>query len=752
MQQQLEHYDHTRQPEEEPFPILDYLQLLWFRRRLIIVITILVAAIGYVQVNQMRNIYTASSSILIGVQQGSVTDFNSYMRNYFSRMDSSEEIEILRSRGLAERVITDLNLLSQPEFNPALREPEENFFGFLRYLDPRTWIPGIMGLFEEAKTGEVVAVEPTEEEKERRKMVTAVNIFLGKMSAVSTQAPDVINVSFSSWSPELATKVANQIPEAYIVGQLEAKFEATQKVTNWLAGQIEELKQKVEDSERAVEMYRIENDLTEMAGTGLLAEQLSTINGQLIIARAERAEAEVRLQQMRRLLDENRRGLETSADVLNSPVVSQLRSQEADLQRRRSELAVEYGPRHPRMLQVNAELDDLNRRIDAEMEKVLLGLENELERIRLRERSLAESLAELESQSGFASQEGVKLRALEREAEANRALFENFLGRFKETSSTEGMEMADARVLSNAELPRGPSAPNRSRILTVYVLLGLVGSCGLVLALQFLNPGLHSPEQVEHVLGEHVMGMVPKLPAKVEPYEQVLNKPNSGYVEAINSIRVSLKLSDADKTMQAIQVTSSVPEEGKSSLVLSLGITMARAGARVLIVDADLRRSSIEERLGLEREGPGLADLVISDDDDLENFVVHHEETGVDFMRTGDAKYANATDVFSSRRMAHIIELMKARYDRILFDTPPVMAVADARVLGSMVDTSLFVVRWDKTPRKVSRAALNQLRQAGNDIIGTVLQQVDLKRYGRFGYGDSGYYYHYGRYGKYYSS
>ncbi|MEE4292339.1 MAG: Wzz/FepE/Etk N-terminal domain-containing protein, partial [Xanthomonadales bacterium] len=235
MQQPIEPYDYNQQ-EEEPFPILDYLQLLWFRRRLIIVITILVAAVGYIQVNQLRNVYTATSSILIGVQQGSVTDFNSYMRSYFSRMDSSEEIEILRSRSLAERVINDLNLLSHAEFNPALREPEEGFFDFLRYLDPRTWIPGIMGLLEQAKTGEVVAVEPSEEEKERRKMVTAVNIFLGKMKAVSTQAPDVINISFSSYSPELAMKIANEIPEAYIVGQLEAKFEATQKVTNWLAG------------------------------------------------------------------------------------------------------------------------------------------------------------------------------------------------------------------------------------------------------------------------------------------------------------------------------------------------------------------------------------------------------------------------------------------------------------------------------------------------------------------------------------
>ena len=121
-------------------------------------------------------------------------------------------------------------------------------------------------------------------------------------------------------------------------------------------------------------------------------------------------------------------------------------------------------------------------------------------------------------------------------------------------------------------------------------------------------------------------------------------------------------------------------------------------------------------------------------------------------MRTGDAKYASATDIFSSNRMKAILELMKQQYDFVLIDTPPVMAVADARVIGGLVDKTLFVVRWDKTPRKVARAAINMLRQGNAEIAGAVLQQVDLKRYGRLGYGDSGYYYHYGRYGKYYSS
>ena len=223
-------------------------------------------------------------------------------------------------------------------------------------------------------------------------------------------------------------------------------------------------------------------------------------------------------------------------------------------------------------------------------------------------------------------------------------------------------------------------------------------------------------------------------------------------MEAINSLKISLKLSDPDARIKAIQVTSSVPEEGKSSLILSLGVAMAKEGKKVLVIDADLRRSSLEKSLGLSEEGPGLTDFVLASTDEPGDFVVSHEESGMDFIRTGDAKYANATDIFSSNRMHSIIESLKQHYDFVLFDTPPIMAVADARVIGQIVDKTIFVVRWDKTPRKVARASIDLLRKGGTNPAGVVLQQVDLKRYGKLGYGDSGYYYHYSRYSNYYSS
>jgi len=224
----------------------------------------------------------------------------------------------------------------------------------------------------------------------------------------------------------------------------------------------------------------------------------------------------------------------------------------------------------------------------------------------------------------------------------------------------------------------------------------------------------------------------------------------SAFVEALNSLKISLQLSDPDGELKVLQITSSVPEEGKSSLALALALTQANAGKRVLLVDADLRRGGIGKRLGHDIEAPGLTDLILAEDIDIDAHVTALGDTGLDFMRSGDARQANATDIFSSQRMGQIIGALRSRYDIVILDAPPVMAVADARIIGKLADKTLFVVRWDKTPAKVSRTALDLLEQGRIPIVGITLQQVDLGRYGRMGHGDSGYYYHYGRYGQYY--
>jgi capsular exopolysaccharide synthesis family protein len=740
----------------QEFPLLEYLQLLWYRKKLIIAITLFVGVVGWIHVNQIRSIYTASSTLMLGVQKAQAVDIESVLqRDYWGDMVLAE-IEVLKSRGLARKVVQRLNLANYEEFNPSLREPEESLFDFLRYVNPRSWIPPAWKATIKEALGRETRVDPveppTEDELENRQLAAATNILLGKIKVTEIEYAGVVTISVSSWDRSMAARIANEYPEAYIVDQLEARFEATEKANVWLSEQLQELEAKVRESERAVEIFREERGLTEVAGGGLLDRQLSELNSQLIVARAELAEIEARLEQIRLLNVGNTNRLATMTEVLSSPMIQQLRSQELEVLARQSELRLEFGPKHPRMLQVQAELGEIRERIELEVANLITGLENEADFARARIAKLEMGLRDVQGEFSDINQDAVQLRALEREAAANRALFETFLARFKETSTTQGMETSDARVLSAAEVPGGPSYPDRRQKLLTIVLMGFFGACGLVLALNLLNPGLRSPEQVQQTLGEYVLGVVPNVSGKVTMFDYVLENPQSRVVEALNSLKFSLALSDPDIEVKALQVTSSIPEEGKTSLALSLARVEAASGKKVVLVDGDLRRSSIEKKLGLKRGHKGLSDLVVAGEAPLEDYIMRDEKGRMDIIPIGTAEYANAGDIFSSHRMEYILQQLKSRYDLVIIDSPPVMAVTDARIIGRLVDKTLFVLRWDKTPRKVARAALEQLQRYGTDVAGIVLQQVDLDRYGRFSHGDSGYYYHYGRYGKYYSS
>lgn len=730
--------------QEEEISLLELFHTLWFRRRLLFSTALFIIVIGLIILMQQVPRYTATSSIMVGVPKTQVVDIEAVLAGVAGGDSAiNGEVEVIKSRELAKKLIDKLNLLSLEEFNPELRAK-----GLLSYLSPGQYIPENWKL----ALGKAPDEELTEEEQNQLLAATATDIFLSKLKVSPIKRSNVIKIKFESLSPKLAARIANELPESYIIGQMEAKFEATEKATKWLDEQLSELREKVAASEKAVEIYREQHGLTEVKeGSGVIMEQLLAINSQLIIARAERAEAEARLRQIKTLMKGKGAGIATASKVLSSVLIQRLREQEARVTRKASELSTEFGAKHPKMLQVKAEKRDIENQIKLETQKIASGLGNEVEVARTRENSLRESLDELKLASGTQQKEYIQLRALVREATANRTLFETFLGRFKETSSTSGMEEADARVISKAEIPMTASYPKKKLMLILIIIGAFFIAVILVFIVQALTPGLHSPEQVEHELGIPAIGLIPYV-QDVDPQDYILEKPHSSYSEALNSLKTSLMLSGPDDAVKAIQITSAVPEEGKSALALSFSRMLAMSGKKVILVDADLRRASLEKKLGISATSKGLTDLVMSDNTHLSDFVIKDEKSGAFIMPKGAAEYVNATDIFSSHRMEAIIVSLKKQFDYIIFDTPPVMAVSDARILGRLVDKTVFVVHWDKTPAKVIKAALKQLDASEVDIAGCVLQQVNLKRYSSYSYGDSGYYYHYGKYGQYYTN
>jgi len=274
----------------------------------------------------------------------------------------------------------------------------------------------------------------------------------------------------------------------------------------------------------------------------------------------------------------------------------------------------------------------------------------------------------------------------------------------------------------------------------------------LVFVVQAFAQGVFSPEQIEKELGLSVIGMLPFVPRHEKPHEYVLEKPNSRFTEALNMLKTSLMLSSPDEMVKTIQITSAVPTEGKSTLALSFARLLAKSGNKVVLVDGDLRRASLEKKLGFSAASKGLTDLVMSSGGSIDEFVIKDEKSGAYIMPKGLAEFFNAADVLSSQRMQAIIDTLKTTFDYVIIDAPPVMAVSDALILARLVNTTVFVVQWEKTPKKVIKSAIDLLKSNGVDIAGCVLQQVNLQRAGSYGHGDSGHYFLNGRYGDYYTN
>jgi capsular exopolysaccharide synthesis family protein len=689
--------------------------------------------------------YTAETAILLDTRKTQVIDLQAVMSSLNTEAAAlRSEIDVLRSRELAGRVVDKLGLMGDPNFNDELKGRTG-----LAALIPDEVRDTVAGWLSAVGIGRDRTADMTEEQQRDFVRAKLIDKLLDNLVVANDNRSYTIKLVYTSVDPALSQRIVNTVADLYLVSQLEAKFEATRRANNWLSERVQDLKQQVVASEQAVQQWREANNLTaaDAKGTTVSTQQLGELNTQLILASADRAQKESRLRQFQEQAKSGR--VDVSApEVANSPLIAQLRSQETEIIRREADLSARYGDKHPSIINVRAELRDVRRQIGSEISKIIGGLAQEAESARIRERSLQTQLGELQNRAAHTNSAEVKMRELEREAQANRVLYENFLGRFKETAETEDMQQADARVIARADMPLDPSFPNKK----LFVALAFVGSAlfGVLLAIivERLDNGFRSADQIEQITGISGLGMVPAVPAAQRLSstleEFLIKKPSSSFAESVRSVRTALLYSHVDKPPRAVLITSAVPEEGKSSLAISLARSSAKAGQKVLLIDADMRRPRVHRILN-GRNDATLADL-FAGQKTAEEVLNVDEETGMHFICTR-AGMPNPQDLLGSQHMRDFIRSVSQHYDLVVIDSPPVLAASDSVVLSRVVDATVFVVRWENTPRPVVLGALKQLQAVGGSIAGIVLTRVNVKKHARFGYGDTGYYY--GKYKEY---
>ncbi|MBF7730517.1 GumC family protein [Pseudomonas sp. N040] len=717
---------------------IDLLKLwhtVWQRKWSIATLVLVVSMIATLWANSLTPIYRAAATLLIEQNTNKVVNFDQgggYNYNY-EYLDT--QFQLLRSRSLAERVVRQLNLTTHPYFDPRQQPVEE---------PPLIDIGALLDKFDFNKV--VPATLPVDLEAE--KAATEAEIFesvtqsvMGSTTIEPVQNTQLVQVQVELPDAALATAIANALANGFIESQLEASVDSSMAATNWMNSRLGELRIKLKKSEDNLQKYREAENLVDVQGVGTIsAAELSTTSDRMIDARRQRAEAESQYRQVQGMQN-NWERLASVPAVLGNPLIQSFKTEEARARAKVEELSRRYGAKHPAMLAAQSELSAASASLRSQVEQVVAGIERTYQLAVANENSLQASVNVNKSEIQDISRKEFKLRELQREVDANRALYDTFMNRLKETSATSDLEAANARVVDQAVIPGGPIKPQKSRIVLVATLLAGMLGVGLTLLLEVLSNTFKSTEDVESRLNLPVLGILPLLKNKErgEMARMFNSDTDKSFSESIRTIRTGVVLSGIDHPHQVLVITSSVPGEGKSCVSSNLAFALGHM-ERVLLIDADLRRPTLAKSFAFPVGTPGLANM-IAGTARLDECVKRVD--GIDVIGAGTVP-PNPLELLSSPRFAKAMEVLKGKYERIVIDSPPTQAVSDAIVLSTFADSLIYVIKSDATHIPMVEKGIGQLLQNNAPIKGIVLNQVDIKKAKKYGYRYGGYYDYYG--------
>jgi succinoglycan biosynthesis transport protein ExoP len=737
--------EYVLSPEPEEPHFRDYWKMLLKHRRLIMVIFLAALGIGMFITTQTTPLYTASATIRIEPQSppvmgaGQMLAWGEGSDDYFQT-----QVALLKGRALAARVVRSLGLERNPNFVVS-RHPVDQLQG---------WVIGnIQAVLSRAVDFQQTAPPPRKDTPSTREFESGVHpSYISRYRSLLTveaiPKTQLVKVSFSTIDPGLSQELANAHAAAFIRMNLETRFELTKEAREFLENKLAELKVKVAQSEEALNRFRKAYGVVSLEGNeNIIVDRMVDLNRRLTEARARRIE----LESLSRIIkDKNFTNL---SQIMDNHLIAQLRARLEDLEGEQARLATILKPDHPRLQNLAEQISQARQRLNLEIRKVVRTIESDYTSARAREAAL-QAEAEHQQQAALNLKErAVQYTLLQGEFDGNRTVFANVLNRLNETSVSANSPLSNMQITEPAETPLGRSFPRTERDLFLTSGLGLFLGVGLAFLLEYLNSAMRTPEEVWRAIAVPTLGAVPhwrSLRRWEYRYDRLpqnfrLRYPAGSGVEddhalshtliashhsfsliseSYRTIRTGLLLTQTDQPLRMVLLTSARAGEGKTSVTLNLAITLAQGGRRVVVVDADLRAGNCHSMLGLANHY-GLVRL-LNDDLPLD---VGLQRTAVDglYLLSRGPFPRNPADLLGSDKMKTVLQSLRERFDFVLIDSPPAIAVSDAALLAVQCDGVLLVLRAQKTSTEAVQRVVERLETAGARILGTVLIGVNFR-------------------------
>jgi capsular exopolysaccharide synthesis family protein len=705
------------------------------RRKLPLFASIVLAPLlGYVAICQVTPRYTATGTLLYNAPEYNLRELQSILRvDPITDAVMATQAEVLRGLPVVERVADRLNLHGNPEFNRRLRQ--------------RTWperalgaVGRVFGLVAPAPPPPPpIGAAPPGPALDASRNAT-LHAVQDAFSVSPVKSARVLEVSFTAESPVLAAAAVNIAMDAYIKDQLGLKFRAVHRANDWLESRVKELRAEVRASEDRIAAYRAKEGLVEGVHARLDTEQISQLTEGMARARSDLAAAEARLDAA-----SGRAGANAQAAV--APSVVQLRAQESELTARLQSLLARLGPNHPEVQSLRSQYAESERMVGGEIGRVVAATAADVRADRERVATLERNLQDVQSHVERDSQAQIPLNAMQRDAEASRTLLQSVLERIQQIAQQAAIETPDAHEISLALPPGQPSWPRTGPLMAAASAFGLLFGLLLVYLWELADNTFRSGEDIRAVLDLPCFALIPRVgrralgQMKIDEY--AARKPLSPLAEQFRALRAGLWLKP--NRPRIIAITAARPAEGKTTVTLALGRLAAMNGERVVVLDCDLRRPSVDRRMRTDAE-PGLVDC-LAERATLPEVIRKDVLTGMDTIPAGKAG-PDASGLVMSATMARLLQTLRQDYDLVLLDAPPAQAVTDARVVAAIADATLLCVRWRSTPRSVVLHARELLEEAHANVVGAILTQVEVRVHVRSGYADAEVYHP--RYGGYF--